>query len=420
MNAITQEAKFPLPRVEDCIDRLGTAKYFSKIDLRSGYWQVRIAEEDIPKTAFRTQYGHHEWLVMPFGLQGAPSTFQRMMTHYLRQYLGEFVLCYIDDILIYSKTEEEHLQHIKQVLEILRKNKLYAKGSKCEFFATQVQFLGFIIRENEVDKDPQKVEAVKEWPIPKTVREVRSFLGFTGFYRKFVQGFSKIAKPLTDILKSTEFEKKYGKPFTKTAPVELGEAEIKAFDELKNAMIQAPCLGIFDPTKPTELWADASWENTAIGAVLMQDHGKGMQPIAYLSRVLNKQQSHYPTFEQELLALKIAMEEWRHYLLPIYFTARTDHNGLKYLKTQKHLKDRQWHWLSFFSEYNFDLHYRPGKQMVVPDSLSRKPHTKQDIQNLLRLSDHDGTPTMEIKIKGSDGKTRRVLFKLKNIQELKN
>lgn len=414
INKITKEAKYPLPRIDDCLDRLGKAKYFSKIDLRSGYWQMKIAEDDIEKTAFRTQYGHHEWLVMPFGLQGAPSCFQRMMNHYLRKYLGKFVLVYLDDILIYSNTREEHLEHIQQVLQTLREKTLYAKGSKCDFFRTEISFLGFRVSEGHIDTDPGKISAIKDWPIPTTVQEIRSFLGMCNFYRKFIQDHATIAKPLTDVLKSTKFEEKYGRPFTKTAPVTLGDKEIQAFETLKKALTTAPCLVIYDPNKPTEVWADASWEHSTLGAVLLQDHGKGLQPVAFLSKVMNSAESRYPTFEQELLALKTAFVEWRHYLLPINFKARTDHNGLKYLKTQKHLTERQWHWLAFFAEYTFDLEYRPGAQMTVPDSLSRKPTTDSDINELLRVGGREEEEGIfEIPLPPKDGKPQRVLLTLK-------
>ena len=412
LNSITHEAKYPLPRVEDCLDQLRGARFFSKIDLRSGYWQTRVHPEDVHKTAFRTPFGHHEWLVMPFGLQGAPSTFQRMMNHYLRQYLGKSVLCYLDDVLIFSKTEEEHLQHIRGVLTLLRTHKLFAKASKCDFGRTEVQFLGFKVCEDQVRKDEDKVSAVQNWPEPKTVREVRQFLGLAGFYRKFVEGYSKIAKPLTDILKTNEFEEKNDIKYTKTAPITLNDEQRKAMEALKTALTTSPCLVIFDPAKPTEVWADASFDNSCIGAVLMQDHGRGLQPVCYLSKVLNKAQSHYPTWEQELLGLKIALEKWRHYLLPLHFVCRTDHNGLKYLRTQKNLKERQWHWMAFFSEYHFDLLYRPGKQMQVPDALSRKPRTEEDILDLLRTKEGDAEPTMEIKVPIEGGKHQRVLFKL--------
>ena len=267
------------------------------------------------------------------------------------------------------------------------------------------------MRGGEIDKDPEKVQAVKEWPVPTTVREVRSFLGLVGFYRKFIKDFAIKAKPLTNILKSTQFEEKFGVPFTKQAPVKLGEKELAAFEELKDALISSPVLVIFDPTKHTEVWADASWDNSCVGAVLMQDHGNGLQPVCFLSKVLNSPQSHYPTWEQELLALLLAMEAWRHYLLPISFQARTDHNGLKYLKTQKNLKERQWHWVNKFSEYQFDLQYRPGQNMVPPDALSRRPHTKASIDNLLRMkTDEEVEPTLTIEVPTKDGKTQKVLF----------
>ena len=391
VNAITKEAKFPLPRIEDCLDKLGKANFFSKFDLRSGYWQVKVHPDDIEKTAFRTQNGHHEFLVVPFGLQGAPSTFQRLMNHYLRPYLGKFCLVYLDDILVYSNTREEHLKHLQLILEILLEKRLYAKATKCDLFRTKIAFLGYIIENHTVMTDPAKIEAIKTWPEPQNVREVRSFLGLANFYRKFIDSHSAIAKPLSDLLKSTEFKEKFGHQFGKLAKLKFRETETKAFNALKEALISAPCLVIYDPDKPTELWADASYDAKCVGAVLMQDHGNGYQPVAFLSKVLNTAQSHYPTFEQELLALKMGMEQWRHYLLPISFVARTDHNGLKYLKTQPHLSERQWHWLAFFSEYQFEIQYRPGAKMQVPDALSRRRHD-------------DDTPSLRINEKEEDHK----------------
>lgn len=396
LNAITKEAKYPLPRIDDCLDRLGKAKYFSKLDLRSGYWQVKVHPKDVEKTAFRTAYGHHEFLVVPFGLQGAPSTFQRLMNLYLRPFLGKSVLVYLDDILIYSETQEDHLKHISQVLEVLEEKKMFAKASKCDLFKTQMSFLGYTVGEGCISTDPEKIKAIKDWKEPSTVREVRSFLGMANFYRKFIEKFSHKAKPLTDILKSTEFKEKYGRQFTKTAPVQFGDKEKKAFEELKEALITAPLLVIFDHSKRTELWVDASTENGCVGAVLMQDHGKGLQPVAYLSTVLSSAEQKYATWEQELLALKVALEQWRHYLLPLRFTARTDNNGVRYLKTQKHLKDRQWRWLGFFSEYQFDLYHRAGAKMQVPDALSRKPH---DLDKVLRYHEEDDHQ-VAIQVKG--------------------
>jgi hypothetical protein len=408
LNSITKEAKYPLPRIDDCLDKLGKAKFFSKLDLRSGYWQVRIHEKDIEKTAFRTTNGHHEWLVMPFGLQGAPSCFQRMMNHYLRHHLGKFLIVYLDDILVFSETKEEHLQHLRILLEILREKKLYAKGSKCDLFKTSVIFLGFVVQGGQITTDPSKIKAVKNWPLPTTVREVRSFLGLCNFYRKFIQNHATIAKPLTNVLKSTEFKDKYGIAFHKKAPVTLNEDERKAFEALKSALISAPCLAIYDPDMPTEVWTDASWENSTTGAVLLQNHGQGLQPVAFISKVMNSAESRYPVFEQELLALKNALEEWRHYLLPIHFKAKTDHNGLRFLRTQKHLSERQWRWLGLISEFTFDLEYRPGQNMTVPDSLSRRTMTEADVEDMLRLSPHEDT-SFELQIPLDNGKQKVLL-----------
>jgi hypothetical protein len=420
LNAITKQAKYPLPRIDECLDHLRGAKYFSKLDLRSGYWQVRIHPDDVEKTAFRTHLGHHEWLVVPFGLQGAPSCFQRLMNHYLRAYIGRFVIVYLDDILIYSRTKEEHMEHLEKVLRVLQEKELYAKGSKCDLFKTQVHFLGFIVGDSHIQTDPEKVRVMRDWKVPETVRELRSFLGLCNFYRKFVQGFSTWAKPLTDILKSTKFEARFGRPFTKTAPIQLNPAEIEAVNSLKKALTEAPVLVIYDPDKPTEVWADASKDNQTVGAALMQDHGRGLQPVAFCSTVMDKAQIHYATFEQELLALKTAFEEWRHYLLPIFFKARTDHNGLKYLKTQKHLSDRQWQWLGFFNEYQFDLVYRPGAQMQVPDALSRRPHSQQELESVLRICNEDGYNTNDIEITVTTDKgPTKVCFNL-NVQDTPN
>lgn len=406
LNSITKEAKYPLPRIEDCLDHLKGARYFSKLDLRSGYWQVRIHPDDVEKSAFRTHRGHHEFLVVPFGLQGAPSCFQRLINHYLQPYLGKFVIVYLDDILIYSKTKEEHLEHLEKVLKILQEKQLFAKGSKCDLFKTRVSFLGFIINKGMISTDPSKIEAMVKWAEPTNVRELRSFLGLCNFYRKFVKDYAKIAKPLTNILQSTQFEERFGRKFTKTAPITLGPEEKAAFQALKDAMAKAPCLAIYDPTKRTEVWADASWEMQTVGAVLLQDHGNGLQPVAYMSKVLQGAQVKYPTFEQELLALKLAFDEWKHYLLPLQFIARTDHNGLKFLKTQKQLTERQWHWLAFFAQFYFELQYRPGSKMQVPDALSRRPHTREELTDLLRVCDSNQDTDLEFMVQTPKGPTK--------------
>ncbi|KAM0008028.1 putative nucleotidyltransferase, Ribonuclease H [Helianthus debilis subsp. tardiflorus] len=206
LNKLTIKNRYPLPRIDDLFDQLQGSNYYSKIDLRSGYHQLRIQEESVPKTAFRTRYGHYEFLVMPFGLTNAPAVFIDLMNRVCKPYLDKFVIVFIDDILIYSRTKEEHEQHLRTKLELLKKEKLYAKFSKCEFWIRKVQFLGHVVNEKGIHVDPSKIEAIKNWEAPKTPTEVRQFLGLAGYYRRFIENFSKIAQPLTTL---TQKDKKY-------------------------------------------------------------------------------------------------------------------------------------------------------------------------------------------------------------------
>ena len=199
LNKVTIKNKYPLPRIDDLFDQLCGAKVFSKLDLRSGYHQLKVKKEDIPKTAFRTRYGHYEFLVMPFGVTNAPAIFMDLMNRVFSSFLDKFVVIFIDDILIYSKDEEEHAEHLRIVLQTLRREKLYAKLSKCEFWLKSVAFLGHIVSGEGITVDPSKVQAVKDWPVPKSATEIRSFLGLAGYYRRFVQDFSRIAGPLTKL-----------------------------------------------------------------------------------------------------------------------------------------------------------------------------------------------------------------------------
>jgi hypothetical protein len=256
LNKITIKNRYPLPRIEELMDRLAGARYFTKIDLYSGYHQIRIKKEDIAKTAFRTRYGHYEFLVLPFGLTNAPATFMTLMNDIFRQYLDEFVIVYLDDILIYSKTKEEHLQHVRLVLETLRKHHLYAKAKKCELIRNKVKYTGHYISEEGITVDPRKITTIQDWPAPTNVSETRSFLGLASYYRKFVQGFSAIATPLTTLLHKD-------KPFQWTT------SEQTAFDTLKEKLTSAPVLLLPDPNKPFTITTDAS--DFAIGAVLTQN-----------------------------------------------------------------------------------------------------------------------------------------------------
>ena len=363
LNKITIKNKYPLPRIDELLDRLHGAKWFSKIDLRSGYHQVRIHPDDVSKTAFRTRYGHYEFLVLPFGLCNAPGTFMHLMQQIFRDHLDNFVIVFLDDILIYSKTEADHEKHLKIVLELLRKHKLYGKKSKCEFFKQRVSFLGHVVSSEGVSMEQDKVQAVRDWPIPTSVHDVRAFLGLSGYYRRFVQGFSSIAAPLSELTKHDQVW-------------EWTPKHQQAFQQLKDALSHGPTLILPDEKLPYVVSTDAS--GFAIGASLCQDQGKGQQPIAYLSKKMLPAEQNYPVHEQELLAIVCALKEWRHYLHGEPFTVLTDHNSLQHFQTQPSLSRRQVRWSEFLSEFDFTIKYQKGKDNVVADALSRRQDHKDE------------------------------------------
>ncbi|KAL3523596.1 hypothetical protein ACH5RR_016430 [Cinchona calisaya] len=354
LNKVTIKNKYPLPRIDDLFDQLKGAIVFSKIDLRSGYHQLKIKSDDVSKTAFRTRYGHYEFLVMPFGLTNAPAAFMDLMNRVFKPYLDQFVIVFIDDILVYSKTKEEHQDHLRTVLGILRKEKLYAKFSKCEFWLKSIAFLGHVISEHGVSADPKKIEAIVDWHRPTNVTKVRSFLGLAGYYRKFVEGFSVIAIPLTRLTqKRSKFEW-------------TSECE-RSFQELKQKLISAPILTLPSGMGGFTTYSDAS--SKGLGCVLMQNE----KVIAYASRQLKPYEQNYPTHDLELAAVVFALKIWRHYLYGEQCKIFTDHNSLKYLFTQKELNMRQRRWLELLKDYDLTISYHPCKANKVADALSRKP-----------------------------------------------
>lgn len=373
LNAITIKNKYPLPRIDELFDRLQGAKYFSKIDLRSGYWQIKVWPDDVPKTAFRTRYGSFEWLVLPMGLTNAPATFMHLMNQIFRAFLDEFVIVFLDDVLIYSRTLADHRRHVRQVLDVLRQHQLYGKESKCEFFRDHVEFLGHRVDREGMHMMEDKVRAIRDWPTPTSVEDIRSFLGMVGYYRKFIKGFSHIAAPLTELLKK-------GVRFSWTAKLE------RSFRELIQATTTAPTLILPDPTKPYVITADAC--GFGIGACLMQDHGKGLQPIAYLSKKLSEAELRYENHERELLALYRTLKEWRHYLYGSQFTLKTDHRNLIWLLTQKHLSARQMHWLQYFQDFGgvIPIEHVAGRLNGVADGLSRRPDHRSEAVSVLQLT----------------------------------
>ncbi|GJQ92666.1 putative reverse transcriptase domain-containing protein [Tanacetum coccineum] len=295
LNKLTVKNRYPLPRIDDLFDQLQGSSIYSKIDLRSGYHQLRVREQDIPKTAFRTRYGHYEFQVMPFGLTNAPAVFMDLMNRVCKPYLDKFVIVFIDDILIYSKNEKEHEEHLKAILGLLKEEKLYAKFSKCDFWIPKVQFLGHVIDSRGIHVDPAKIESIKDWASPKTPTEIRQFLGLAGYYRRFIEGFSKIAKSMT---KLTQKEVKF----------DWGEKEEDAFQLIKQKLCSAPILALPEGSEDFVVYCDAS--HKGLGAVLMQRE----KVIAYASRQLKVHEKNYTTHDLELGSVVFALKLWRHYL----------------------------------------------------------------------------------------------------------
>ncbi|KAJ9561902.1 hypothetical protein OSB04_007062 [Centaurea solstitialis] len=357
LNKVTIKNKYPLPRIDDLFVQLQGASYFSKIDLRSGYDQLKVSEEDVPKTAFQTRYGHYEFLVMPFGLANAPAAFMDLMNRVCRPMLDKSVIVFIDDILVYSKSEEEHATHLHEILELLRKERLYAKFSKCEFWLRQVQFLGHVISGDGVSVDSTKIEAIQKWEQPKNSSEVRSFLGLVGYYRRFIRDFSKIAMPLTSLTR-------------KNVKFEWTEAQDKAFQTLKDCLTNAPILALPEGSEDFVVYSDASL--LGLRCVLMQ-RGK---VIAYASRQLKEYEKKYPTHDLELAAVVFALKLWRHYLYGMKCQLYTDHKSLKYLFDQQTLNMRQQRAMELIKDYDCDILYHPGKANVVADALSRKTYAR--------------------------------------------
>ncbi|GJS41908.1 putative reverse transcriptase domain-containing protein [Tanacetum coccineum] len=338
--------------IDDLFDQLQGSSVYSKIDLRSGYHQLRVRDEDIPKTAFRTRYGHYEFQVMPFGLTNAPAVFMDLMNRVCIPYLDKFVIMFIDDILIYSKTKEEHDVYLRLILELLKKEELYAKFSKCDFWLSKVQFLGHVIDSEGIHVDPAKIESIKDWESPKTPTEIRQFLGLAGYYRRFIEGFSKIAKPMTKLTqKSVKFN--------------WGEKEETAFQTLKQKLCSAPILALPEGSENFVVYCDAS--HKGLGAVLMQKE----KVIAYASRQLKIHEKNYTTHDLELGAVVFALKMWRHYLYGTKCVVYTDHKSLQHILDQKELNMRQRRWLK-----QCELRYHPGKANVVADALSRKNRPK--------------------------------------------
>jgi hypothetical protein len=359
LNAITIKDAYPIPVVDELLDELRGARFFTKLDLRSGYHQVRMRAEDISKTAFRTHDGLYEFLVMPFGLCNAPATFQALMNDILRPFLRRFVLVFFDDILIYSSSWTDHLRHVRTVLDILLQHRLFVKRSKCSFATDSVAYLGHVISADGVSMDPEKVRAVADWPAPRSARAVRGFLGLAGYYRKFVKDFGTIAAPLTALLRKDGFSWS-------------AEAD-EAFQALKTAVTSAPVLVLPDFTQPFIVECDAS--TYGFGAVLIQ----GRHPVAFFSRPVAPRHRSLAAYERELIGLVTAIRHWRPYLWGRHFLVRTDHYSLKFLLDQRLATIPQHHWVGKLLGFDFTVEYKAGSTNIVADALSRRDTEEPEI-----------------------------------------
>lgn len=355
LNAYTVKNKLPMPIIDEILDELFGATVFSKLDHRSGYHQIRIKQGDEYKTAFQTHSGHYEYKVMSFGLTGAPATFQEFMNFVLQPLLRKCVVVFLDDVLVYSRSIEEHIQHLRQVFQLLKTHELHLKLSKCSFAKNKLEFLGHVISGQGVATDPSKIQIVKNWPTPENVKDVRSFLGMAGYYRKFVKGFGIISKALTNLLKK-------GQPFVWTYETQ------EAFEALKEALVSAPVLALPNFSKPFVIDTDAS--DKGIGDVLQHDG----HPIAFISRALGPKNQCLSVYEKECLAILFAVDQWRAYIQHAEFLIRTDQKSLIHLEDQRLITPWQHKALTKLLGLQFKIVYKKGLENKAADALSRRPN----------------------------------------------
>lgn len=358
LNTKTVDDKYPLPNITEILDKLGKCQYFSTLDLASGFHQIEVDPRDVPKTAFQVEHGLYEYLRMPFGLKNAPGTFQRVMDNVLREFVGKCCLIYMDDIIVFSTSLQEHLENLEKILRALEKVNLKLQLDKCEFLKKEVAFLGHIVTDQGVKPNPDKISVIKGWPLPKNQKELKGFLGILGYYRRFIRDFAKITKPLTAQLRKDE-------------KIEHTPLFLKTFEKCKELLTQSNILQYPDFNHPFILTTDAS--NFALGAVLSQGCIGKDKPIAFASRTLNKTEENYSAIEKELLAIVWATQYFRPYLFGRKFTLYTDHQPLTYALNLKTPNTRLVKWRLRLLEYDFEIIHRPGKQNVVADALSRIP-----------------------------------------------
>jgi len=378
LNSVTKADAYPMPRIQDNLDRLGKACIFTTLDATSGFHQNPIHEEDVPKTAFHTRYGSYEFLVTPFGLKNSPSAFQRMMNEILGNLLDECVVCYVDDLLIFSKTMNEHVKHVTDVSEKLKEFGIQINLTKSKFARDEVTYCGFRIKAGETTIDPDKIALIKQWPIPQNVSAVRSFLGFVGYYRRYIKNYSGIAAPLTDLTK-------------KGHHWEWSNKEQGAFDELRKCMISSPVLHTPDDRRPFHIWCDAG--PCAVGGILQQEFEDGSHPIAYEYHKLSLSEQKYSQYEKEFLALLHCLRKWKHYFEGRKIMVHTDNSSLvQLLKTKRDPHFRIARWLDEFNLWSPDIVHVPGKRN--PADVPSRVNIEQD--SIDNISDYDVNRGLEV------------------------
>ena len=359
VNQVTSKDAFPLPRIQDALESLSGSRWFSTLDLQSGYWQVEMEEEDKPKTAFTTGSGLYQFVVMPFGLANAPASFERLMERVLAGLTPELCLVYLDDLIIHAKNFEEELKRLRKVFERLRAAGLKLNSKKCHLFQKRVCYLGHIVSEDGVETDPAKIKAIIEWPTPRTVTHVRSFLGLCSYYRRFICGFADIAKPLYKLTEQTK------------RPFHWKEESEAAFCRLKEVLTTAPVLAYPTCTDPFILDTDAS--DKGLGTVLSQLQDGEERVLAYYSRVLSKPERRYCVTRKELLAVVEGVRHFHHYLYGRRFLVRSDHGALQWLLNFKNPEGQLARWIELLDTYDFTIQHRPGHKHTNADALSRRP-----------------------------------------------
>jgi hypothetical protein len=362
LNEKTINDRYPIPNITEILDKLGKSMYFSTLDLASGFYQIEMDPRDIPKTAFTVEGGHFEYVRMPFGLKNAPSTFQRVMDNVLKDLQGTICLVYLDDIIVFSTSLQEHIENLKKVFTALKKSNLKVQLDKSEFLHKEIEFLGHVVTTEGIKPSPLKIKTIKEFPIPKTQKDIKSFLGLLGYYRKFIRDFSKLTKPLTECLK-------------KGRSVVHNEKFIKAFELSKELLMNDPILQYPDFEKPFILTTDAS--HYAIGAVLSQGPIGSDRPVCYASRTLTDSEINYSTIEKELLAIVWGTKYFRPYLYGRKFTIVTDHKPLTWIMSLKDPNSRLVRWRLKLEEYDYNIVYKKGTLNSNADALSRIRHPSQ-------------------------------------------